>query len=47
VDGSRIISEAFPMMNFKQGGIELQNGELVKGVLKKGATGGMVHVTVQ
>jgi DNA-directed RNA polymerase II subunit RPB1 len=43
--GAEIISAAFPMMNFKQGGIELQNGELVKGVLKKGATGGMVHVT--
>ena len=43
--GAEIISEAFPMMNFKQGGIELQNGELVKGVLKKSATGGMVHVT--
>jgi DNA-directed RNA polymerase II subunit RPB1 len=43
--GGEIISCAFPMMNFKQGGIELQNGELVKGVLKKSATGGMVHVT--
>jgi DNA-directed RNA polymerase II subunit RPB1 len=43
--GSEIISAAFPMMNFKQGGIELKGGELVKGVLKKGATGGMVHVT--
>ena len=43
--GAEIISAAFPMMNFKQGGIELQNGELVKGVLKKGATSGMVHVT--
>jgi len=43
--GAEIISNAFPMMNFKQGGIELQGGELVKGVLKKGATSGMVHVT--
>ena len=43
--GAEIISAAFPMMNFKQGGIELQGGELAKGVLKKGATGGMVHVT--
>jgi DNA-directed RNA polymerase II subunit RPB1 len=43
--GAEIISAAFPMMNFKQGGIELTNGELTKGVLKKSATGGMVHVT--
>ena len=43
--GAEIISLAFPMMNFKQGGIELKTGELVKGVLKKSATGGMVHVT--
>ena len=43
--GAEIISAAFPMMNFKQGGIELTNGELTKGVLKKGATSGMVHVT--
>jgi DNA-directed RNA polymerase II subunit RPB1 len=43
--GAEIISTAFPMMNFKQGGIELTNGELTKGVLKKSATSGMVHVT--
>jgi DNA-directed RNA polymerase II subunit RPB1 len=43
--GSEIISSAFPMMNFKQGGITLTNGELTSGVLKKSATGGMVHVT--
>jgi DNA-directed RNA polymerase II subunit RPB1 len=43
--GAEIIGSAFPMMNFKQGGIELTNGELTKGVLKKSATSGMVHVT--
>ena len=43
--GSEIISCAFPMMNFKQGGATLTNGELTAGVLKKSATGGMVHVT--
>jgi DNA-directed RNA polymerase II subunit RPB1 len=43
--GAEIISRAFPMMNFKQGGATLVNGELTGGVLKKSATGGLVHVT--
>jgi DNA-directed RNA polymerase II subunit RPB1 len=33
------------MMNFRGGGATLTNGELTDGVLKKSATGGMVHVT--
>jgi hypothetical protein len=46
VDGCGAHLCAFPMMNFKQGGaITLTNGELTNGVLKKSATGGMVHVT--
>lgn len=42
--GSEIISAAFPMISFNDRGIILDKGELVKGVLKKGATGGLVHV---
>ena len=43
--GHEIISAAFPLMDFKQGGVTLEKGELTKGMLKKSATGGMVHVT--
>ena len=42
--GSEIISAAFPMLSFNDKGIVIDKGELVKGVLKKSATGGLVHV---
>ena len=41
--GAEIISAAFPMMTYKAG-IQLDNGQLVSGVLKKGNVGGLVHV---
>jgi DNA-directed RNA polymerase II subunit RPB1 len=45
--GAEIISAAFPIMNFK-GNVTLENGQLVKGILKKSAFGstseGLVHV---
>ena len=43
--GPEIISAAFPMIDFKQGGVTLNKGQLSSGVLRKGATGGLVHVT--
>jgi DNA-directed RNA polymerase II subunit RPB1 len=43
--GSEIISAALPMINYNARGIKLELGELVKGVLKKGVTGNLVHVT--
>ena len=43
--GAEIISAALPMIHFNGKGITLEGGELVKGVLKKGATSGLVHVT--
>jgi DNA-directed RNA polymerase II subunit RPB1 len=42
--GAEVISAAFPMMSFNERGIVLDKGELIQGVLKKGATGGLVHV---
>ena len=41
--GAELISAAFPVMNFK-GNITLENGQLAKGILKKSATGNLVHV---
>jgi DNA-directed RNA polymerase II subunit RPB1 len=41
--GMELISAAFPVMNFK-GGVTLENGQLTKGILKKSATGNLVHV---
>jgi hypothetical protein len=32
------------MISFNERGIVLDKGELIQGVLKKGATGGLVHV---
>jgi DNA-directed RNA polymerase II subunit RPB1 len=42
--GAEVISAAFPMISFNERGIVLDKGELIQGVLKKGATGGLVHV---
>jgi DNA-directed RNA polymerase II subunit RPB1 len=42
--GAELISTAFPPMNYSGGGITLENGRLVSGVLKKSATSGLVHV---
>jgi DNA-directed RNA polymerase II subunit RPB1 len=44
--GAEIISQAFPMMNFKRGGVTLKNGQLQEGgVLKKGASvSPLVHI---
>jgi DNA-directed RNA polymerase II subunit RPB1 len=41
--GAELISAAMPVMNYK-GGITLENGELTKGIIRKGAAGGLVHV---
>ena len=41
--GAEIISQAFPLVNFK-GAATIENGEFVKGVLKKSVTGGLVHI---
>lgn len=42
--GAEIISAAMPMLTFKERGIKIEDGELTSGVLKKGATGGLIHV---
>jgi DNA-directed RNA polymerase II subunit RPB1 len=42
--GSDLISAAFPPMNYRGGGIVIEKGALVSGVLKKSATSGLVHV---
>lgn len=44
--GAEIISQAFPMMNFKRGGVTLKNGQLQEGgVLRKGASvSPLVHI---
>ena len=42
--GADLISAAFPVMNYRGGGIVIENGQLVSGVLKKSATSGLVHV---
>ena len=41
--GAEIISAAFPPMTYK-GGFTLENGNLVKGIMKKGACGNLLHV---
>ena len=43
--GSEIISMAMPLINYNARGITLELGELTKGVLKKSATGNLVHLT--
>ena len=43
--GSEIISMAMPLINYNARGIKLELGELTKGVLKKSATGNLVHLT--
>jgi DNA-directed RNA polymerase II subunit RPB1 len=43
--GSEIISAALPMINYNSRGVRLELGELTKGVLKKGVTGNLVHIT--
>jgi len=43
--GSEIISMAMPLINYNARGIKLEMGELTKGVLKKSATGNLVHLT--
>jgi len=42
--GAEIISAALPMINYSGGGVKLEMGELVKGVLKKSVTGQLVHI---
>jgi DNA-directed RNA polymerase II subunit RPB1 len=42
--GAELISAAFPPMNYSGGGITIEEGQLVSGVLKKSATSGLVHV---
>ena len=43
--GTELISAAFPMMTFNRGGVVLENGEMIKGVLKKGGSvGPLVHI---
>ena len=41
--GAELISAAFPPMNFSGGGITIEDGQLIKGVFKKGAAGGLIH----
>jgi DNA-directed RNA polymerase II subunit RPB1 len=41
--GAELLSAAMPVMNYK-GGITLENGELTKGIVRKGAMSGLVHV---
>ena len=41
--GAELISAAMPVMNYKAG-ITLEDGQLTKGILRKSATGGLVHV---
>lgn len=43
--GAEIISAAMPMINYNARGVNLELGELTKGVLKKGVTGNLVHIT--
>jgi hypothetical protein len=42
--GREVISAALPLLTYKEKGIALENGELSSGVLKKSATGGLIHV---
>jgi DNA-directed RNA polymerase II subunit RPB1 len=41
--GAELISAAFPPINYRGGGIDIKNGQLVSGVLRKGAAGGLIH----
>ena len=41
--GAELLSAAFPPMNFSGGGITIEDGQLIKGVFKKGAAGGLIH----
>jgi DNA-directed RNA polymerase II subunit RPB1 len=43
--GSEIISMAMPLINYNARGIKLELGQLTQGVLKKSATGNLVHLT--
>jgi DNA-directed RNA polymerase II subunit RPB1 len=43
--GAEIISAALPMINYTGGGVTLELGDMVKGVLKKGVTGNLIHIT--
>ena len=43
--GAEIISAALPMINYNARGVKLELGELSKGVLKKGVTGNLIHIT--
>ena len=40
--GAEIISAAFPLMNFK-GSVTIENGQLVKGIMKKSACTALIH----
>ena len=40
--GAEIISAALPLMNFK-GGVTIENGQLVKGIMKKSACTALIH----
>ena len=41
--GAELLSAAFPPMDFNGGGISIKDGQLIKGVFKKGAAGGLIH----
>jgi DNA-directed RNA polymerase II subunit RPB1 len=41
--GAELISAAMPVMNYKAS-ITLEDGQLTKGILRKSATGGLVHI---
>ena len=44
--GAEVISAAFPMMNFRGGGVKIEKGELTDGVIKKGGSmAPLVHIT--
>ena len=43
--GAEIISAALPMINYNARGVRLEMGELSSGVLKKGVTGNLIHIT--
>ena len=42
--GAEIISCAMPLITFAGKGIKLEAGEIVSGILRKSATGGLVHI---
>lgn len=41
--GAQLISMAFPLMNLKAAGAVVEDGQLTKGPLKKGATSATIH----